>query len=110
MPSIAETGKCSRMMSLTRRFCCVYEMPKSPRSMLPMIDEVLLEHGPIEPVTCLEVGADLGVDHALARQRIAGHGVHRDERRRRDEPDGDDSLREPLQSVDEHVGYGSSSM
>ena len=35
-PSVAETGKCSRMMSLTRRFSCANEMPKSPRSIAPM--------------------------------------------------------------------------
>ena len=34
-PSSAETGKCSRMMSFTSRFCCVNETPKSPRAMLP---------------------------------------------------------------------------
>ena len=36
MPSVADTGKCLTMMSLTLRFCCVNEMPKSPFSMLPM--------------------------------------------------------------------------
>ena len=35
MPSVAETGKWSPMMSLTQRFCCVNEMPKSPFSMFP---------------------------------------------------------------------------
>ena len=35
-PNVADTGKCSRMMSLTLRFSCENEMPKSPCSMLPM--------------------------------------------------------------------------
>jgi hypothetical protein len=34
-PSRADTGKWSRMMSLTERFCWVKEIPKSPFSMLP---------------------------------------------------------------------------
>ena len=33
IPRVADTGKCSRMMSLTLRFSCEKEMPKSPRSM-----------------------------------------------------------------------------
>ena len=65
-------------------------------------ERVLLEQGAVEPVARFEIGADLGVDDLLAAQRIAGHGVHRDERRGRDEPDRDDPLNEPLQNVDEH--------
>ena len=34
-PSVAETGKCSRMMSFTDRFCWVKEIPKSPLAMFP---------------------------------------------------------------------------
>ena len=33
-PRIADTGKCSRMMSFTERFCWVKEIPKSPFAML----------------------------------------------------------------------------
>ena len=66
MPSVADTGKCSRMMSLTRRFCCVYERPKSPRSMLPSKIVYCSSNGLVEPVARLEIGADLGVDDLLA--------------------------------------------
>ena len=36
IPSVADTGKCSRIISLTLRFCCVNDIPKSPFAILLM--------------------------------------------------------------------------
>ena len=101
MPSVAETGKWSRMMSFTVRFCWVNEMPKSPRRAVAEIDQVLAPARAGRGRTWLEVrrGCRRGSWPCRSSADLPGHGVHGDERGGRDEPHGDQPCSEPPQRV-----------
>ena len=68
----------------------------------PHENEILLGKWTVEPVALLQVAPNRFVGSALIRERVARHRVHRDERGGRDEPDGDNPLKEALEGVGQH--------
>ena len=65
-------------------------------------NDVLLGDRPVQAIALLQIALNLLGRRSLVREGIARHGVHCDERRRRDEPYGDGSLDEPLEGVAQH--------